>query len=193
MDELEMIRKRIAEPKKEKSHKRHPLYRLMMIILILTSFLLGFLIYARVDENGTFLNKIFHTNINFSSFNEKVNNIFDRMFNFNVFKNQGGDQTVNGNVMYLKTSDKDHYTCEDNNVRMLKRGVISYVDEVENSTFIMVTYENGVIASYFDLFDPLVKAADQLKCGDIIANYENSFKVIFQKEGSVISYEEAFM
>ena len=60
-------------------------------------------------------------------------------------------------------------------------------------SFVMITYENGVVASYYELFDPIVKTLDQLKAGDVIASYETKFKVLFQKGNQLISYEEALL
>lgn len=190
MDEIEEIQKRMEKGETQKA-KRSTAYKIMMSFLIVLALALGFLIYARVDENGSFLNNIFHSNISFTSFNAKINRFLDNMFRFNLKDNQD-DLPVGGSVTYEALED-NYYRSEDQSVRMLKRGVVSYMETKNQESFVMITYENGVVASYYELFDPIVKALDQLKAGDVIASYETKFKVLFQKGNQLISYEEALL
>ncbi len=183
MDEIEEIQKRMEKGETKKA-KRSTAYKIMMSFLIVLALALGFLIYARVDENGSVLNNIFHSNISFTSFNAKINRFLDNMFRFNLKDNQD-DLPVGGSVTYEAS--------EDQSVRMLKRGVVSYMETKNQESFVMITYENGVVASYYELFDPIVKTLDQLKAGDVIASYETKFKVLFQKGNQLISYEEALL
>lgn len=192
MDDLDTIKKRIEETGRVKKKSRHPLYKIMMSLLIVLSITLGCLIYARIDENGLIINQVFNTNVNFTNFNQKINKILDRMFNFNIYKNDN-DQEVNASAIYLKSERDNYYYVESNLVPMLKNGIISYIDIKDSKAFIMINYENGVVASYFDLLSPLVKVMDQLKAGESIAEYEQSFKVIFQKDHQIIDYEEALL
>ncbi len=190
MDEIQQIQKKIDEKKHQKKRKKSPIFHFFMILFMILSLGIGFLIYARIDENGTFFNRIFHTNVNFTEMNQAISRVLDRMFNFNLFGGKKDDQTVSGTVQYIPL-ENDYYKAEDQRVLMLQDGIISYLDEDEEGTFVVVSYENGVNASYFGLFDPLVKVLDELDVGDQIASYETSFKVIFFKGNEKISYEEA--
>lgn len=190
MDEIKQIQQQIDEKKHRKKRKKSPVFHFFMILFMVLSLGIGFLIYARIDENGTFFNRIFHTNVNFSQMNQAISRVLDRMFNFNLFGGKKGDQSVSGTVSYIPLED-DYYKAEDQRVLMLQDGIISYIDQDDEGTFVVVSYENGVNASYFGLFDPLVKVLDELDVGDQIASYETSFKVIFFKGNEKISYEEA--
>lgn len=193
MDEIQQIQKQIDADQgkiKRKKKKRNPVFRFFMILFMILSLGIGFLIYARIDENGTFFNRIFHTNVNFTQMNAAISRVLDRMFNFNLFGGGKKDQTVSGNVNYIPLED-DYYKAEDQRVLMLMDGIISYVDRDDGGTFVIVSYENGVNASYFGLVDPLVKVMDELDVGDQIASYETSFKVIFFKGNEKITYDEA--
>lgn len=190
MDEIKQIQQQIDEKKHRKKRKKSPVFHFFMILFMVLSLGIGFLIYARIDENGTFFNRIFHTNVNFSQMNQAISRVLDRMFNFNLFGGKKGDQPVSGTVSYIPLED-DYYKAEDQRVLMLQDGIISYIDQDDEGTFVVVSYENGVNASYFGLFDPLVKVLDELDVGDQIASYETSFKVIFFKGNEKISYEEA--
>lgn len=190
VEELEEIQRRMENPTENKK-KRSLAYKIMMSMMLIIVLALGFLIYARVDENGSILNRIFHTEFNFTQLNTKVNRFLDNMFRFNL-KDDTDDLPVSGGIQY-EALENNYYRTEDQSVRMLKRGVVSYIETKDNQSFIMITYENGVVASYFDLYDPLIKTLDQLKAGDIIASYETQFKVLFQKGKQLISYEEALL
>ena len=190
MEELEEIQRRMENPTENKK-KRSLTYKIMMSMMLIIVLALGFLIYARVDENGSFLNRIFHTEFNFTQLNTKVNRFLDNMFRFNL-KDDTDELPVSGSIQY-EALENNYYRTEDQSVRMLKRGVVSYIETKDNQSFIMITYENGVVASYYELFDPIVKTLDQLKAGDVIASYETKFKVLFQKGNQLISYEEALL
>ena len=115
MDEIEEIQKRMEKGETKKA-KRSTAYKIMMSFLIVLALALGFLIYARVDENGSVLNNIFHSNISFTSFNAKINRFLDNMFRFNLKDNQD-DLPVGGSVTYEALED-NYYRSEDQSVRM---------------------------------------------------------------------------
>lgn len=190
MDEIKQIQQQIDEKKHRKKRKKSPVFHFFMILFMVLSLGIGFLIYARIDENGTFFNRIFHTNVNFTEMNQAISRVLDRMFNFNLFGGKKDNRPVSGTISYIPLED-DYYKAEDQRVLMLQDGIISYLDQDDDGTFVVVSYENGVNASYFGLFDPLVKVLDELDVGDQIASYETSFKVIFFKGNEKISYEEA--
>lgn len=98
MDEIQQIQKQIDADQgkiKKKKKKRNPVFRFFMILFMILSLGIGFLIYARIDENGTFFNRIFHTNVNFTQMNAAISRVLDRMFNFNLF---GGGKKIRQSV-----------------------------------------------------------------------------------------------
>ncbi len=186
MDDVETIKRRIENP----INKKSSLFKIMITILLITALGIGFLIYARSDPNATLLNNLFGLNINFKQLNENVDNALERMFNFNVIDNED-DAPVSGNINYINLGD-DLYKSDDQQVKMLKKGLISHIEKDDNSYFVVVSYKDNIKASYFFLYDLTIKKGDELNKGDPIASYENSFKVIFSKNNKKISYEEVF-
>lgn len=187
MDDIETIKKRIENT----TYKKGSLYKIMMTILLVAALGIGFLIYARNDPEATVLNSVFGSSLNFHYLNENVDKTLDRMFNFNIVDNNDKDLPVSGSVNYISLGD-DLYKCEDMQVKMLKKGIVSYIEKDTNSYFVVISYQNSIKASYFFLESLLVKVGDELKKGDTFANYENNFKVIFTKNNKKITYEEVF-
>ena len=186
MDELEIIKNRISKTKQNKNK----IYKIMMTLLLIASLGIGFLIYARLDPNGSLMKKAFNVNIDFNSLNDKVDDILDRMFNFNIVNNNDDDQLVSGEVGYISLGN-DLYSLEDQRVLTLNKGLVSHVEKDNDSYFVIISYPNSVKATYFFIYDVIVKIGDELKKGDQIATYETSFKVLFFKGDKKITYEEA--
>ena len=187
MSELEIIKKRIESNKENKKSK---LYKLTMTLFIILSLGIGFLIYARIDPNASALNKLLNTNYNFNALNSNIDKFINGMFNFNVFDDDSLE--VDGDVMYVQLED-DYYVYEDNRVVALKDGIVSYVEQKDGLYFVVVSYPNNVMASYFDIINPIVNVNDHILKKSTIGEYENSFKVVFIKDNKKISYEEAIL
>ena len=94
--------------------------------------------------------------------------------------------------MYVQLED-DYYVYEDNRVVALKDGIVSYVEQKDGSYFVVVSYPNNVMSSYFDIINPIVNVNDHILKNSTIGEYENSFKVVFIKDNKKISYEEAIL
>ena len=185
MEQVKTIRNRIN--KKEKKSK---LLSFLSFFMAFLSIILGIMIYMKKDENGTFLSENFNVSVNFENFNSKVNKTINNLFKFE-FENKNNDKLVSNGISYIELGD-NLFSSEDNSVKMIEDGVIIGVYENNDSTSILVNYENGVIASYSLVDDVLVKQYDQFNKGDVIGSYSDSFKVLFKKDDQIVSYVEAF-
>ena len=141
------------------------------------------------DENGSFLYKNFSIDCNFKSFNDKANKLVDSLFDFNVV-NMKEDELVSNPIIYIEHED-NMYSSASQEVQMLNDGMILGVFEDNDYYSILIEYKNGVLASYQMLENVNVKQYDQLKKGDCFAYYNESFKVLFKKDGKLINYNEA--
>lgn len=73
------------------------------------------------------------------------------------------------------------------------KGTINNITKQENDKYyVLISYDNGVTAQYFDLVDILVKNNDTLTSNQIIGGYEEKFKALFMRGNEVIKYEEIF-
>lgn len=181
MDIIRKIRNRLG-----KKDKVNLFYRISCSILICISIILGFLIYAKKDEEATFLNENFNINVNFSKMNSWINDLFN-------FKKTSNNEyfPVANNKIYLPIG-KDLYQTDSNEIFMINKGIILGVNQESDASYtLLISYDNGVIASYFNIVTCLVKEYDQLQKGEIIGYYNESFKALFKKGDSLVNYEDA--
>lgn len=153
------------------------------------SIVLGFMIYAKKDENAAFLRENFNVNVDFTEFNENVSRTIDSLFSFG-FINKEKTTPVNSTITYIPLGD-NLYKSQDNQIMMLDNGIVlGTYKEKDNSYSVIVSYDNGVIASYSGLDRLNVKTYDKLKKSNNIGTYESTFKVLFKKNGKLISINE---
>ena len=164
----------------------------LSLIMIILSLILGGMIYMKKDENGKFLSENFGISVNFKTFNNKVNSLVNSLFKFEFENKKNNDQLVSNRVMYIPL-ENNMFTSEDTSVSMLHDGVILGVYQENESYSLLVSYNNGVVASYSALNEVIVKQYDELNKGEKFASYQDSFKVLFKKEGKLISYNEAII
>lgn len=174
--------------------KNKGFFNFFQIVFIIIALFLSFMIYAKNDENGSFLQKYFHLNVSFKDFNNKVGlNISRFLANLNIFTENDEDaKKVATNIYYLK-DENNYYTYTSNEVPMLFYGKVLSINDAEKKYDINIYYSNGVNACYYGLESNYTNKGDILNKGDIIGTYEERFKVIFAKNNKIISYEEALL
>ncbi len=192
MDEVEKIRGKLMKKEKKKKNK---ILSLLEFLLIIAALFLGFLIYAREDENGSFLNQYFHVNVSFKSFNDDLEMAIGRMLSdFNIFslKEDTSVETVDKIYSYQQ-EEGNYFITDDHQIQMLKDGQILKLTKNQNYFDITLRYQGSILACYYEVFSPLVKEGDFLSAGDIFGSYENHFKALFTKDGEQLSYEEVLL
>lgn len=187
MNEYERIKKSINKK------KNHPLLKFFELICLLLVFLLSFMIYAKNDENGSFLNKYFSLNVSFKSFNDEVGYYLSKFLaNFNIFTKDDESKKVSGTIYYQVLGD-DYYSYESNNIPLLYDGKIVNISQIDDAISISVYYQNGITANYYELTSSFVNKEDIVSLGENIGTYEERFKTIFQIDNQIISYEEVLL
>ena len=93
MEDYEKIYQRIHERKQEKfenknqkKQKKKSALKLINRLLGVLCLILAFLIYAYKDPNANFINRLFHTNINFTAINQKMIKFSNQLTNFFWYK-----------------------------------------------------------------------------------------------------------
>lgn len=191
MDDIEKIKKKFVQRKKEsskggKNNKKASFYKITMSIIILYSFFMGFAIYAKKDVNALYLNSILNTDFNFKQFNESINDLLDLRI---VEQNKNKDEVVNGSINYVELGD-DYYMSDGNLVVSLDDGVVSYVNGKDDNYTVIVEYDNGIMATYYNLIEVNVFSNDRVYSSDIIGSYNEKVKVVFIKDNVKIAYED---
>lgn len=178
MDNVNTIRNRITNKNK---HSR--LFVLCMSVMLMVCGVLGVLIYAKGNSNA----EIFGFKI--ATINEKINAWVGGIFKTST----GEDETVSNPINSYTYLGNNYYKTDDNAVNTIYKGTINNITKQENDKYyVLISYDNGVTAQYFDLVDILVKNNDTLTSNQIIGGYEEKFKALFMRGNEVIKYDEIF-
>ena len=184
MEQVNQIKKRL-----NKEEKKSKIISFFTVFLAFLSIALGCMIYMKKDQNGTFLKENFNIDVSFEPFNSKVNGIIDSLFKLELNKDKN-EAPVSNNVYYIEKGN-NLFETSDNGVNMLDGGVILGVYEDKELYTVLVSYNNGVLASYSNLEEVIVKQYDTLDKGDNFAFYNQEFKAVFKKNNNLITYNEA--
>ncbi len=185
MENVNSIRKRINKSKK------NLIFNILSVICGALSIVLGVLIYMKKDQNASFLKNNFNVDTNFIDTNTKIDSFLNSIFTFRLTSSK--TQTVASNVTYLQMEEKNFFSCEGNQIPALDSGIVYYVHQEEDASYtILVEYQNDILVGYYNVSDPVVKVYDQIKKGDYIASYENSFKALFKQNGKLTAYDKLY-
>lgn len=84
--------------------KKNTIFDIFSIISAIYVCVISFLIYARIDEKGLMINKMFNSNMNFTSLNNSIESFFNKLFHINISEN---DSPVETNINYIELGN--HY------------------------------------------------------------------------------------
>jgi len=144
-------------------------------------------IYTHLDVNGALVSPFAGNNTNFASFNKTIDDFFLNFFRFN---NSSDDKAVSEEINYFQV-DEHTFTTEDQQIKMLGDGLITYKVLEQNHTYSIIVNYGAVTATYFQVTNPSVDIEDHLLAGEKIGDYDESFQVYFQKDQKYITYIEA--
>ena len=198
MNQIEKIKRRIEkrkpvmgidiEARSIENGNSGKLFKLFMGLMTIYALFISLAIYARKDEQATFINSVFNTNINFTNFNKTLN----KLLNPRIIENTNEelvDQVVSNDVEYIYLGE-DYYSSEGNLMVALTDGVISYVNGKDNSYTVIVEYDNGVRATYVGANEVNVYVNDRVYSNDILGSYNEKIQIFFIKDNKKITYEE---
>ena len=181
MDEIEKIRRRITKDKNQRGFLFFTNCFLGVLIIILSS-----LIYMKKDPQGSFIKKIFNENVSFEKFNEGVNKLFQTLI---VYKGNEVNE-VDSKVNYIEHGN-NYYSTSSNNVPSLNDGTIIFIGQENEEVSLIIQYDNGVIASYFDLYDIRYATFDEVNRNEILGTYIENFRVLFKKGNKLLTLQDA--
>ena len=194
MNDISKIKKNLIKRKKSNLKeealnlsKRKSLYKGVMVVMTIYALFMGFAIYAKKDTNATYFNSIFKTNINFNEFNERINNLLDLHIISDSIKDE--DLTVSGSVNYIELGD-DYYMSDGSLATSIDSGIVSYVNGKDDNYTVIINYDNGVMATYYDLVEVNVFNNDRVYMGDILGSYNEKVKIVFIRNDEKITYED---
>lgn len=179
MDEIKAIQKRING-----GYKHNRIYVLGISALLLIAIVMGTLIYGKSNPDA----KIFGYSI--ADINNRFDNWFGGLFKTNTSESK--EETVSTTIKYTYLGN-NYYKSEDQSVNALFEGVVNNVSKQDDMYYVLISYNNGVTAQYFELTEAIVKVNDHVLTNDSLGVYEEKFKALFMKNNKVISYEETLL
>lgn len=110
------------------------------------------------------------------------------------FENLNLDNTtspVNAKSIYSKTNEIGQYTNDSNAAVSLGDGLVVYIGENKNATFIVISHDNGVSVTYGNLDYANVSLYDRVLKGNQIGVFNNTILLEAMKDNTDIDMEEA--
>ena len=172
MSEIDEAKKRIEKRRKPlNDHNFKKLYNSMIRLMVMMIVVLGSLIVLKNPEleknifNGTHLQKV-------------ITYLSQTVLDF-----LPEDMQVSQDVSYTKGN---YYQGNSNQVVALKLGKITRI----NKDQVKMIDEKGVEITFSSLKDIQVKEKQEVKQGDVIATYQQKFRMTFRYLGKNITYQE---
>ena len=144
------------------------LYKLSMSLLVILALFLSIAIYAKKDEQGSFIEEKLGININFASFNKVINSFL----NFRAVNNISNlDSPVANIPSYIHTGD-DLYLSDGSEVTSIDDGVVSYIHKDDTGYLVIVENDSGFRSVYSNLLDVSVKVNDRIYFDSVIGTVD---------------------
>ncbi len=173
MSEIDEAKKRIEKRRKPlNDHNFKKLYNSMIRLMVMMIVVLGSLIV---------LNPEFEKNIFNGAHLQKVITYLSQT----VLDFLPEDMQVSQDVSYTKLKG-NYYQGNSNQVVALKLGKITRI----NKDQVKMIDEKGVEITFSSLKDIQVKEKQEVKQGDVIATYQQKFRMTFRYLGKNITYQE---
>lgn len=174
MSEIDEAKKRIEKRRKPlNDHNFKKLYNSMIRLMVMMIVVLGSLIVLKNPEleknifNGAHLQKV-------------ITYLSQTVMDF-----LPEDMQVSQDVSYTKLKG-NYYQGNSNQVVALKLGKITRI----NKDQVKMIDEKGVEITFSSLKDIQVKEKQEVKQGDVIATYQQKFRMTFRYLGKNITYQE---
>ena len=179
MNDIERIRKKVYGD--NKSSRFNWLYRLMIVFMVSISIFLGALIVTQTPFSD--VKMMVYSYVEDLELNDLL--LFENWFS-------GSSIAVNGSFAY-ELVRPNYYKNNSNIVYAIDDGVVVYVTSYDGYYQVIVNHDNGVLCTYSDVLDVMVKVDDRILKDSILGTYQDAVYMDFMYENVDISYEEALL
>ena len=122
----------------------------------------------------------------FEKFNYEVSKIFSSLI---IYKEDKLEE-VASNVDYIELGDHYYYT-NSTSVKSLNKGTVIFIGKEDDEVSLIIQYDNGVIASYFDIYDITCSSFDEISKNEALGTYIDKFRVLFRKGNELLTLRDA--
>lgn len=188
MENVDIIRKRVRDRREgliQEMNQPNPpqkslsVGRFIQTCLVLSCLILSGLIYMKADSQGSWVQKVFGINLNFSTINQTIGSYVDHLLEWDFLQFLNSDQVVNGDPLYTQV-DATHFTNSNTVVKALDSGTVMVVEEnPDGSSLVIVAHDGGFVASYLNVYETTVAPLDRVKLADSLGMMNNQVGILF--------------
>ncbi len=163
-----------------------------MSLLGILAVCLSVLIYTKDNNRASNFNDKLGININFGKVNSNIASFIDETVGLDFLKiTYKNDDKEVANINSYLSKGNDLYETGNGKIIALGEGTVTFLSADKTGYTMVIQYDKGINATYSLLSEVLIQNMDRVDEDDIVAS-STSFKVIFEKNGKQIRYEEFF-
>lgn len=167
-------------------------YKFMMFLMGSISICLSVLIYTKDDNRALSFNEKLGINIDFGKVNSNIASFIDETVGLDFLKiTYKNDNKEVANMDSYLSLDDNLYETNNGKIIALGKGTVTFLSADKTGYTFVIQYDKGINATYSLISEALIQNMDRVDEDDIIAS-SSSFKIIFEKNGKQIKYEEFF-
>ncbi|MGN0992583.1 MAG: peptidoglycan DD-metalloendopeptidase family protein [Bacilli bacterium] len=182
---------------KRKGSSKGFLYKFVIRVFICIVLVLGLLIFLKFDKNNKQIiyKYLYENNINFATINNWYQEHFGDILPFQNIVKDNTKLVFNENLVYEDASVyKDGVKLKvDSNylVPIIESGIVVFIGEKDDyGKTVIVQQVDGVNVWYGNIDNINVSLYDYVSKGELLAEANNSFYMVFQKKGKYIKYQD---
>lgn len=190
------IDKYLNKNKKSSSSKGF-FYKFVIRVFICIVLVLGLLIFLKFDKNNKQIiyKYLYENNINFATINNWYQEHFGDILPFQNIVKDNTKLVFNEDLVYEDASVyKDGVKLKvDSNylVPIIESGIVVFIGEKDDyGKTVIIEQVDGVNVWYGNIDNINVSLYDYVSKGELLAEANNSFYMVFQKKGKYIKYQD---
>ncbi len=191
------IEKYLAKKKNNKKEKKHVLYKFFIRLFICILIVLVGLIFLRNNELlsskvHSFINKY---DINLASINDWYQKKFGDIIPFQNIAKTDSKLVFNESLVYDKASKYKNgvklNVTSSYLVPVIESGIVVFIgDKDDYGKTVIIEQVDGVDTWYGNVDNINVSLYDYVSKGEFLAEANNSFYMVFQKDGKYLNYKD---
>lgn len=183
--------------KGKKSSSKSFIYKFIIRVFVCILLVLALLIFLKYDKNNKQIiyKYLYENNINFATLNNWYQEHFGDILPFQNIVKDNTELVFNEDLVYKDASVyKDGVKLNvDSNylVPIIESGIVVFIGDKDNyGKTVIIQQVDGVDVWYGNVDNINVSLYDYVSKGEFLAEANNSFYMVFQKNGKYIKYQD---
>ena len=182
---------------KNKENKKSPIYGFFTKLLICTIIFLSLLVFLKYDKNGKqIIHKyLYENNITLPSINAWYKKHFGDITPFQNLVKDNTKLVFNEHLSYDNVSVYKNgiklYVDKNYLIPIIESGIVVFIGNKDDyGKTVIIEQTDGVLVWYGNVDNINVSLYDYVSKGEFLAEANDSFYMVFQKDGKYIKYED---